>query len=197
MPLRTESDDDLLACIREHNERALQELLSRYYVRLGEFSYSLLRRRDLAEEAVLNVFLQLWRRRETLVVNGVLKNYLFSAVGNQSNNLRKRQLRHPTVWLDDVASAQLVETTRPEDELLYRELQAQIEVVLTRLPPRRQLIFRMNRFEGLRYSEIAETLSVSEHTVQNHMVQAIKQLAQHLPSLRAVLKRDGTSDRKR
>ena len=50
----------------------------------------------------------------------------------------------------------------------------------------------MNRLEGLAYSEIAEALGVSERTVQNHMVQALKQLAPQLPLLRATLKRERT-----
>lgn len=192
MPLRTESDEDLLVRVRNHDENALRELLARYYARLCEFAFTLLRRRDLAEEAVSNVFLNLWRRRETLQVNGVLRSYLFAAAGNQSLNLRKQQLRNATVWLDDVPHSQLIDGARPEGDLLYKELQGEIDALIMCLPPQRQLIFRMNRIEGLRYAEIAEALGVSEHTVQNHMVQAVRQLAPQLPPLRDSLERDRT-----
>ena len=62
MPLKTIADEELLVRVRNHNERALCELLARYYRRLVEFAFTLLRRRDLADEAVMNVFLNLWRR---------------------------------------------------------------------------------------------------------------------------------------
>lgn len=192
MPLRKESDEELLERIRCHNESALRELFVRYYARLAEFAFSLVRRRDLAEEAVMNVFLNLWRRRESLVLSGILRSYLFAAAGNQSLNLRKRQLRHAAVGLDDVHPSQLVGASRTEGDLLYRELHAEIDAMITRLPPQRQLIFRMNRLQGLRYAEIAEALGVSERTVQNHMVQAVRQLSSELPQLRGTLQRNGT-----
>lgn len=182
--LHNESDELLLARLRDHNEHALRELLTRYFDRLAAFALSLVRSRDLAEEAVSNVFLQLWRRREALQISGTVRSYLFAAVGNQSLTLRKQLRRHQAVQLEDVPPPQLIDARRTETELVFREFQAEIEAVILRLPPQRQLIFRLNRLEGLRYSEIAAALGVSTHTVQNHMVQAIKQLAPDLPELR-------------
>jgi len=185
-----ESDEELLVRVRRHHEAALNELVVRYYARLGEFSFSLVRQRDLAEEAVLNVFLNVWRRRETIVINGVVRSYLFAAVGNQSLNLRKRHLRHDTLGLEEVPASQMIDTKRTESDLLYNELQAEVNALLMSLPPRRQLIFRMKRIEGFRYAEIAAALGLSERTVQNHMVEAVKQLAEGLARLRRTLHRD-------
>ncbi len=193
MTPESESDEALLQRIRRDDEDALQELLRRYYARLGEFAFSLLRRWDLAEEAVSNVFLSVWRRRETLDVKTNVRSYLFAAVSNQSFNLRKSQLPPVTVWLDDVPPHELADDRRTDTDLLYRELQAGIDTLLSQMPPQRQLIFRMNRLEGLRYWEIAGVLGLSEHTVQNHMVQAVKQLAQELPKLRETLERHTTA----
>jgi RNA polymerase sigma-70 factor (ECF subfamily) len=39
----------------------------------------------------------------------------------------------------------------------------------------------MNKIEGFRYKEIADILGISVHTVQNHMVEAIKILAENAP----------------
>ena len=179
--------------VRRHDESALQELLRKYYVRLGNFSYALLQRRDLAEEAVSNVFLSLWRRRESLVIKSSVRSYLFVAVNNQSLNLRKSQMQSSTVWLDQVPPHILIDARSTDTEVLYRELQDEIGVLLTQMPRQRQLIFRMNRIEGLRYAEIATALGVSEHTVQNHMVQAVKQLAGELPRFRGIIAQNSTA----
>lgn len=189
MALRMLKDEELLVRIRDHDERALRELLRRYYVPLAEFAHSLLRQRDLADEAVMNVFLNLWRRRGKLVVNGVVRSYLFAAVGNQSVNVRKRQRRHAADALDDILLAKLTCGTRAEDNLLFQELQLEIDRLILSLPPQRQLVFRLNRIEGLGYEEIAKALGVSKHTVQNHMVMAARQLAPQLPRLRRTLAR--------
>lgn len=193
MPPALDSDEALMTRVRRHDERALQELLRKYYVRLGNFSFTVLRRRELAEEAVLNVFLSLWRRRESLVIKSSVRSYLFSAVNNQSLNLLQSQVQRGNVWLDDVAPGELTDKNSTDTEVLYRELQAEISALIAGMPRQRQLIFRMSRLEGLRYREIAKQLGVSEHTVQNHMVQAVKQLAQELPRLRATLARNSTA----
>lgn len=189
MPIREIIDEELLGRVRKHDERALRELLARYYVRLTEFAFTMLKRRDLADEAVMNVFLNLWRRRETLVVNGILRSYLFAAVGNQALNLRKQQRRHAAVRIDDMAPSELVDSAKTDGALLYRELRAEVEKAIDRLPPQQQLVFRMNRIEGLSYADIAKTLGVSERTVQNHMIRALRLLAPDLPRIRETMRR--------
>ena len=189
MPIREIIDEELLGRVRKHDERALRELLARYYVRLTEFAFTMLKRRDLADEAVMNVFLNLWRRRETLVVNGILRSYLFAAVGNQALNLRKQQRRHAAVRIDDMAPSELVDSAKTDGALLYRELRAEVEKAIDRLPPQQQLVFRMNRIEGLSYADIAKTLGVSERTVQNHMIRALRLLAPNLPRIRETMRR--------
>ncbi len=194
MSLSTASDEDLMARIREHSEEALQELMARYCARLGDFAFTLLRRRDLAEEAVSNVLVNIWRRRETLVVKTNVRSYLFAAVNNQALNLRKARLSQTNVGLDDVPAHELADVRRLDTDILYRELQEELDALIARMPPQRQLVFRMNRLEGLRYWEIAAMLGLAESTVQNHMVQAVKQMAQELPRLRSSLTRSPLPD---
>ncbi len=62
----------------------------------------------------------------------------------------------------------------PSDILQYKELQARIASILERLPERCGKIFYMNRFEGLKYTEIAEKLSVSVKTVESNMGRHLK-----------------------
>jgi RNA polymerase sigma-70 factor (ECF subfamily) len=68
----------------------------------------------------------------------------------------------------------------PAEILQYGELQAKIALILERLPERCGKIFCMNRFEGLKYSEIAEKLSVSVKTVEANMGKALKEFRKAL-----------------
>lgn len=188
------SDEALIAAVRGGDEAALQQLVGRYQVRLADFAQSLLRRRDLADEAVANVFISLWRRRGVIVIRSSVRSYLFAAVGNQAINLRRSQIKAGSVRLEDVAPRDLADPKRSDSALLYREFQEEIDALLRKMPPQRQLVFRMNRIEGLRYWEIAGALCISEHTVQNHMVQAMRQLVQELPRLKQLTERSATSD---
>jgi RNA polymerase sigma-70 factor (ECF subfamily) len=68
----------------------------------------------------------------------------------------------------------------PSDILQYKELQEKIAVILEKLPERCGQIFYMNRFEGLKYHEIAEKLSVSVKTVEANMGKALKAFRKEL-----------------
>ncbi|MBN1403969.1 MAG: hypothetical protein JW942_05825 [Opitutales bacterium] len=48
-------------------------------------------------------------------------------------------------------------------------------------------VFRLCRFENLRYKEIAKVLGISKNTVQNHMVIAMRQLSGQLDRLREMM----------
>jgi RNA polymerase sigma-70 factor, ECF subfamily len=179
------SDEALFERIRKHDEQALQILLQRYQSRLHEFSLKLIGRRDLAEEAVANVFLNIWRRRQTLIIKASARHYLYSATGNQSINLSKSQNQQGIVHLDHVPPGELADTARTDTRILYQEFHDEIDKLLMELPARRREIFRMNRLEGLSYIEIATSLGLSVYTIQNHMTRAIKQLADRLPDLKS------------
>jgi RNA polymerase sigma-70 factor (ECF subfamily) len=68
----------------------------------------------------------------------------------------------------------------PADILQYKELQEKIAGILEKLPERCGQIFYMNRFEGLKYHEIAEKLSVSVKTVEANMGKALKAFRKEL-----------------
>jgi len=68
----------------------------------------------------------------------------------------------------------------PDDIIRYKELQAKIVKILEHLPERCGQIFCMNRFEGLKYSEIAEKMSVSVKTVEANMGRALKEFRKAL-----------------
>jgi RNA polymerase sigma-70 factor (ECF subfamily) len=170
------SDEEILERVRQSDERAFEELLRRYYERLGQFSFSILKSHSLADDAVWSVFHRIWLRRETLAIDSSVQSYLFGAVSNESISLAKSVSRHPWVGLDIAPPASLLDPRRTESAILYRELHDEIEAMLACLPPKRQSIFRMHRLEGLAYNQIAKALGISERTVQNHMVEAVKQL---------------------
>ena len=68
----------------------------------------------------------------------------------------------------------------PYDILHYKELQDRIAHILERLPEKCGMIFYMNRFEGLKYNEIASKLSISIKTVEANMGKALKEFRKEL-----------------
>lgn len=68
----------------------------------------------------------------------------------------------------------------PHDSAIYEELSSAIEKAIQNLSEKGRLIFCMNRFDHLSYSEIAKILGISIKTVETHMARNLKYLRQYL-----------------
>lgn len=71
--------------------------------------------------------------------------------------------------LDDAPSA--------EDVVAGRERFARLLATLSRLPSRTQSVFRLHKFDGLSYAEVAERLGISRSSVEKHMMDTLRILA--------------------
>ncbi|MNL20876.1 RNA polymerase sigma factor [compost metagenome] len=63
-----------------------------------------------------------------------------------------------------------------EDGIILSDLMVFAESAIKELPKQQQIVFRLSRFEGLSYEEIADRLNLSKNTVKNHLVVAVKTL---------------------
>lgn len=170
---RLTADDELFRLIKDGDAEALKVLFKRYYAPLCRFSASIVKNDESAEEVVSDMFVDLWLKRAAIEIRAGVRQYLYGAVRNRSLNVL-RSYGIPTKQFDhdeeDLTSPEF-NADRP---LLYKELERSIDAFINRMPERRRLIFRMHRIDGLTYQEIAEILSLSIHTVQNQMVEAVK-----------------------
>lgn len=169
------SDKTLLAKVKQDDQDALEMLFEKYYNRLCDFAFQYVRSFDLTEEVVTDIFLKIWKKRETITVSGNFKAYLYTATRNQALDLLKKEQRP----LDELPYETPSNQSQPDEELLFKEFKNHIEGLINTLPPRRKQIFKMSRVEGFTYQEIADILSISIHTVQNQMVEAVKQLSSY------------------
>lgn len=170
-------DHILLQRIKENDQEALEELFEKYYYTLCDFAFQFVRSFDLTEEVVSDVFLKIWKKRRKLHIRSNFKTYIYTATRNQALNYLKKEDRD-FESLDELGQT-ASDKYRPDEDLMFRELENRIEILINTLPPRRKLIFKLSRIEGFTYQEIADILSISIHTVQNQMVQAVKQLASY------------------
>jgi RNA polymerase sigma-70 factor, ECF subfamily len=174
------TDKELFQHIKRDDATALKILFEKYFSALCRFAFKFVRTTDIAEEVVSDVFLNIWLKKEKIEIRTNLKTYLFTAVRNQSLNYLKKNKIH-LEGIETVIKENRVSDLKADRSITYEELKGDIDTLLQQLPEKRQIIFRMNRLDGLSYKEIAEILSISIHTVQNQMVAAIKFLTdQHL-----------------
>lgn len=127
----------------------------------------------IAEELVQDIFIKVWEQPHT--VNGVihLKSYLYKAVVNSSLNYLARQKNLKEHHERIARNMEDVDIQRAYEE---QEMKVLIYQEIDRLPDQCKKVFKMSRFEGLKYREIAVLLNISERTVENHIANALKTL---------------------
>ena len=157
------------------NETTFEQTFKAYYPRLCAFASTIIYDRDEAEEIVQTMFCRLWEQRDTLDITISVQAYLFRAVRNAClNHIKKMQIRdaYKKMNLENL-------NQNPEyqpDRSTQSELSKRIEQAIADLPEQCRLIFKMSRFEELKYKEIADQLGLSIKTVENQMGKALKVL---------------------
>jgi RNA polymerase sigma-70 factor (ECF subfamily) len=172
-------DSEIVRRIRQGDIKQFETLFRSSYVSLVKYAGTLIKDRDTAEEIVQDLFFRIWQDREKINIESSLNGYLFRAVHNRCLH-HIEHLRVVERHANEMSLNATAESENPAEILQYKELQAKIAGILERLPERCGKIFCMNRFEGLKYTEIAEKLSVSVKTVEANIGRALKEFRKAL-----------------
>jgi RNA polymerase sigma-70 factor (ECF subfamily) len=172
-------DTEIIRRIRQGDKAEFESLFRSSYVSLVHYAKSIIKDHDTAEEIVQDLFFRLWQDRGKINIESSLNGYLFRAVHNKCLHYIDH-LRIVGRHVQESLSVQTTSSEDPVDIIRYKELQEKINLILERLPGRCSQIFCMNRFEGLKYNEIAEKLSVSVKTVEANMGRALKEFRKAL-----------------
>ena len=166
------SDHEQLVALRSGDEAAFDAIFREFYARLVRMSEGMLGERAPAEEIAQDVMLELWRRREALIVETSLQAYLFRATRNRTLNYLRHEkvVNRGSVYAAPEMAAQPV----GDDELRDREIDAALKNAMATLPPRCRAVFELSRVQGLKYAEIAVALDISIKTVEAQMGKALR-----------------------
>jgi len=169
--------------IKDGDIKAFETLFRSYYEPLCHYARQWVDNMETAEEIVQDLFYILWKERKNLQIFTSVNGYLYRSVKNKSlQQVEKAKVREE--YRNKYAAGNaVVETYTPQEELEYKELEQQIRDVLLLLPERQQKIFRMNRMEGKKYSEIARELQISVKTVEAEISKALKELRNRYNSI--------------
>lgn len=174
------ADEELLLMIAGDDEQAFVTLYQRYWKKMLIKAYSLLNSHELAEEVVQDAFINIWKRRHTLVLKNSFATYI-SAVVKYEVMSKIAQRPNQPLYLDDLsmAPAQDISTQQWLD---FDDLYTKMQHTIYNLPDKCQLVFRLSREEGLTARQISETLQISPKTVEAHISKALKVLRVSLSS---------------
>lgn len=158
------------------NSIRFEEAFHDHYEGLFRYACTLVHEAEEAEDILQNVFLELWKSRESLLIHTSLQAYLYKAVYFKCVNV----VKHRKVREKHANHVQHREIAHTSDPVLMKEVSAKIQAVTDSLPEQCRKIFMMSRNDGLRYHEIAERLNLSVKTIENQMGKALRILRNSL-----------------
>jgi len=176
---RTYTDLALLELLKSGHSRAFDEIYHRYWPVMHRLVCRMLGDGDLANDAIQDVFVSFWERRETLNTDISLKHYLYAAARNKVlMHIRSSQIA--ARYLETLGNMLQSGTPAADESLLNAELAARFEAELKHLPPKMREAFELSRIGENSYKEIAEKMGISDNTVKHHISDALKILRKKL-----------------
>lgn len=159
------------------DEQAYKALFRIFYKPLSQFAFSIVKSRESAEEIASDVFMNVWKSRERLLQVDNLRVYLYVSAKNIALNYLNKAARAQHFSLDELEVDFSVNTATPEQIFISGEMVKRIEAAVNALPPKRKMIFKLIREDGLKYKEVAQILDISVNTIDVHMAQALKSIS--------------------
>lgn len=171
--------DQLITALKAGDIAAFEMLFRTYYQSLCNYAYTFVRDLEEAEEIVQSTFSNVWEKRDNIAVHTGIKPYLYAMVRNACLNVLKHEKikqRHAAMELA-TGERSIESVTRTVEAT---ELEQRIMEAMNQLPEQCRLVFKLSRFEELKYAEIAGQLDISIKTVENHMGKALRIMREQL-----------------
>lgn len=172
-------DAELIQLWLKGDEPAFDTLYRRYVVRLLNTAFHKTNSRDLAQELVQEVFMELYLHRSKLEIHTSIQGYLFTILRNKIFNYYRHELVQKKY-------RQFI-TLRGEQHALDsgknlegKELQDKVHSLIQELPPQCRTVFMLSREGVLSNKEIADKLNISVNTVEQHIRKARRILREAL-----------------
>ena len=188
------SDEDLLLEYRGEGDRgAFEELVHRYERELYNYLRHYLGDAEMAEDAFQAAFLQVHLKCDKFEPGRRVRPWLYTVATNQAIDAQRRNRRHRMVSLDrrsgpggeeeeGGALVELIdgEEPAPIDHVESAEQRRCVRRAVDRLPEPLRQVLLLVYYQGLKYREAAEVLSIPVGTVKSRLHAAIRKLEQAL-----------------
>jgi RNA polymerase sigma-70 factor (ECF subfamily) len=166
LPLEQRDDDELMLLTGAGVAAAFEELLRRHQRAIRCYCARLCRDVGVAEDVAQEVFVTLWRSRDTYQPKGRFRAYLFRIASSRCKNELQRRRSNRVATNEEVQPAI---DPLALDAMVAAERSRRLYDLVNRLPlPQREAV-TLRFAAGLEYSEIAEVVRRSEATVRSRV----------------------------
>lgn len=162
---RTESD--LIRKVRFGDRFAFREVYDRFHKQLYFIALRYLKHRELAEDAVQDVFVSLWLKKKTLNPDLSLKAFMATCLKNRVLNMirsNKKKIANTFV----LTEAHHPVSNYTSDDIQMKEYTKIMHAGVDSMPHQKKRVFEMKVFMGESNTDVAAKLGISINTVKVH-----------------------------
>ena len=150
-------------------------LFRSHFTGLCYFAQKYVKDFETAKEIVQDAYISMWEKRETIDMERAVKSYLTMVIHNKCTNYL-RDNRKFDKYIIDIENLLDVPEYESSDSMVADELKISIDSAINELPEKCREIFILNRYENLKYQEIADKLQISVKTVESQMSKALQHM---------------------
>lgn len=173
------TDTELLLQLQQHNEQALAILMRTHYRSLYNYASRFIQDEAVIKDAIQEVFISLWQRRESASSILSLPFYLLGAVKNKVLKTLQRDSRRSEALLADgqyeFASEFPVEKNIIDKQLAEENAQ-RLKSVISNLSARQKEIIYLKFYQQLDHGQIAALMNIGQQSVYNLLHETIQKL---------------------
>lgn len=160
-------------------------LFRKYYTNLLFYATRIVGEEE-AEDVVQDVFVELWRRQESMTVGDQIQAFLYRAVYTRALNvLKHRDIKNSYEAVMLEIHQKRIDFYQPDSNDVVKriedgELRKELFDAINELPDKCKMVFKLSYMHDMKNKEIAETMGISLRTVEAHMYKALKLLRDRL-----------------
>jgi RNA polymerase sigma-70 factor (ECF subfamily) len=180
------SDVELMLALKAGDENAFTELVDRHRDAVVNLAYRYLGNQADAEDLAQEVFLRIHRARDRYEPAAKFTTWLYRVAANACLNEVRNRRRRPTFGAAAIDEPVAVAEASPVEEAERSELRDRVRAALAELPERQRMALLLNKFHGLGYEEMADSLDMTVPAVKSLLVRARENVRRLIePYLRA------------
>ena len=183
------SDAEVMLRVKAGDQAAFNYLVQKYRRPLVGFMYRMARNAAVAEDLAQEVFLRVYRSRESYEASAKFTTWLYRIATNLAvNHARDTRHERPEVMVSldepeeatgmtmDLADGEMT----AEQAMVRRERLMGIRRKIEALPQRQRLAVVMHKYQQMDYRQIAEVLELSESATKSLLFRAYETLREQL-----------------
>ena len=183
------TDAEIMLAVAAGDEAGYNYLVGRYHRQIIHFLFRMVRNEAIAEELAQEVFLRVYRSRESYRAEAKFSTWLYRIATNLAvNHARdtKYERTAQTLELDapDAESGSTPEVAdddpNVEQRMLREERMAAIRAQVAALPERQRMAVLMHKYQEMDYRQIGEVLKLSESATKSLLFRAYQTLRERL-----------------